>query len=247
MPSSVFVKINFISSLQSEPFCPLSLGFSQANMAPVFQGLDDLSPEDRNLFNQYGCGRSKPKPFNLVHKAFEYWADIIPSYQAASQNGYFITYGQLDRHANLLSNLLIRDGLKPRERVCIAAQRSIPMLVAILATLKSGCQYVPMDGGVVTEETMAHIFSDTEAPVIICMEKFEEKVKRNSSAWQRIHILDVIHEEDSATRQLMQRPNVPVDEKDGAYIIYTSGTVQPSETFNHWIDQLTLNRDYGQA
>ncbi|GME37132.1 AMP-dependent synthetase/ligase [Neofusicoccum parvum] len=189
-------------------------------MEPAFQNLESLPYHDRRQFIEFGRGRNKPRPFTLVHKAFEHIADIEPTLVAASHNGITITYGELERQANQLSNSLIQSGLQPRERVCVVVQRSISMLVAILAVLKSGCQYVPIDGGVVTEEMLAHIFSDTQAPVILCLAKFEDKVKRNTAPTQQIHVLDAAQTENYSTG----RPDVDVSEKDGAYIIYTSGT-----------------------
>ncbi|KAF4308163.1 AMP-dependent synthetase/ligase [Botryosphaeria dothidea] len=189
-------------------------------MEPAFQNLESLPYHDRRLFIEYGKGRNKPRPFTLVHKAVEHIADIQPELPAAHHNGATITYGELDRQANRISNSLIQSGLQPRERVCVVVQRSIPMLVAILAVLKAGCQYVPIDGGVVTEEMLAHIFSDTQAPAILCLLKFEDKVKRNTTPTQQIHVIDAAQSEDVSA----ERPNVDVSEKDGCYIIYTSGT-----------------------
>ncbi|EKG15692.1 AMP-dependent synthetase/ligase [Macrophomina phaseolina MS6] len=189
-------------------------------MEPAFQNLESLPYNDRRLFIEYGRGRNKPRPFNLVHKAFEHIAEIQPELEAARHNGNTITYSELDRQANRLSNLLVQLGLQPRQRVCVVVQRSISMLVAILAVLKAGCQYVPIDGGVVTEEMLAHIFSDTQAPFILCLSKFEEKVGRNIRPNQQIQVIDAVVSEDSSD----ERPSVEVNENDGCYIIYTSGT-----------------------
>ena len=192
-------------------------------MEPLFQNLKSLSAADRVLFNQFGRGHNKSRPFTLVHKAFEHFADAIPNSQAAHYGALSITYGELERQANILSNYLITEGLKPKERVCLVFSRSIPLLVSILAVLKAGCQYVPMDGGVVTEDSMAHVFSDTEAPFIICLSKFKEKARRKAKGWQRVIAVDEDVAMDTDVPELAQRPSVPVDENDGAYIIYTSG------------------------
>lgn len=187
-------------------------------MEPVFRGIESLSGQDKHLFNQFGRGQTIPRPFTLIHKAFEHFADIQPEQAAASHNGETITYGMLDCEANCLANLLVQQGLQPRQRVCVVVQRSIPMLVAILAVLKTGCQYIPIDGGVVTEQMLSHIFRDTQAPVILCLKKFEEKVKRMAAYDQQICVIDGPQPATSA-----ERLDVAVDEKDGAYIIYTSG------------------------
>ncbi|KAF4545955.1 Nonribosomal peptide synthetase 12 protein [Lasiodiplodia theobromae] len=188
-------------------------------MEPVFRGIENLSGQDKDLFNQFGRGQTIPRPFTLIHKAFEHFADIQPNQAAATHNGETITYGMLDCEANCLANLLVQQGLQPRQRVCVVVQRSIPMLIAILAVLKTGCQYIPIDGGVVTEQMLSHIFRDTQAPVILCLKKFEEKVKRMAAYDQQICVID-----DAQPATSAERLDVAVDEKDGAYIIYTSGT-----------------------
>lgn len=188
-------------------------------MEPAFQNLETLPYHDRRLFDEYGRGCNKLRSFILAHKAFEHIVDTQPDVVAATHDGSSVSYGELDRRANQLSNSLQKSGLQPRERVCVVVQRSIPMLVAILAVLKAGCQYVPIAGGIVTHEMLAHIFSDTQASVILCLAKFGDKVKRNSAPTQQIRVADAaLPETDSA-----ERPDVDVTEQDGAYIIYTSG------------------------
>jgi non-ribosomal peptide synthetase component F len=95
------------------------------------------------------------------------------------------------------------------------------MVVAILAVLKAGCQYVPLDGGVVTDEGLAHIIQDTKSPFVLCLERFAERVFRMSSKDTKVLVIDQL-----ATHLCVgntNRPSTSVTPRDGAYVIYTSG------------------------
>ncbi|KFY66362.1 hypothetical protein V496_02104 [Pseudogymnoascus sp. VKM F-4515 (FW-2607)] len=144
----------------------------------MFSGLETLCPTDRDLFRRFGHGARVEPGFSLVHKAFEDVVDTQPSLVAAEHDGNTVTYQELENLSNALANRLIQNGLRPRQRVCLVLQRSIDMVVAILAVIKCGCQYVPLDGGVVPGNVMLHIFHDTQAQFVLCLEKFHNKVQQ---------------------------------------------------------------------
>lgn len=192
-------------------------------MASSFQGLEDLTFSDRILFNQFGRGRVEPPPFKQIHKAFENVVDQQPNVIAVEQDGRNLTYHELEKAANGLANRLISRGLEPRQRVCLVVQRSLPMVIAMLAILKCGCQYVPLDGQVTAESALRHVFKDTGAPYILCLDKFQEKVQRLADTQTKIVVLDSSLEEPES----WDRPQVRIQKFDGAYAIYTSGSTGP--------------------
>ncbi|KAF2445308.1 acetyl-CoA synthetase-like protein [Karstenula rhodostoma CBS 690.94] len=185
-----------------------------------FQSISTLSTKDQILFMRFASGTTTSTPHNVVHEAFEYQVDANPALIAAKHDGSAITYADLDIRANRLANYLIKCGLKPQQRVCLVVQRSFDMLVGILAILKSGCQYVPLDGGVVSEEALQHTLRDTNASFVLALPKFASKVIQ--CAPQEVHIVCLgTNREVSAPSH---RPTVPVSAADGAYAIYTSGS-----------------------
>ena len=184
-----------------------------------FQSISTLSNEDQVLFAKFAYGPAVTPPHSLVHEAFENQVDTYPSAIAAKHAGNTITYAELDLAANRLANYLIESGLTPQQRVCLVMQRSIHMIVGILAVLKSGCQYVPLDGGVVSNEALQHTLSDTGASFILVLPKFEDRVKVYATQGAHIVCLGTNQEEFSPS----SRPPVRVAASHGAYAIYTSG------------------------
>jgi len=177
--------------------------------------------KELELFLQYGQGPTVLPSFSLIHKAFEYRADTQPYSVAAEYSGISITYAELELKSNALANSLINNGLQPRQRVCLVVQRSIHMLVGILAILKCGCQYVPLDGGVTPEHYISHLVRDTEASTILCLNAFVSKIKRCVPQDVSLVVLD--RDDDLLAKSSASRPIVDVGREDGAYIIYTSG------------------------
>ncbi|CBX90377.1 similar to amino acid adenylation domain-containing protein [Plenodomus lingam JN3] len=175
---------------------------------------------NNSLLSQFGTGPILPVPHHVVHEAFESIVDTYPAAIAAKFGDATITYRQLDIAANRLAHVLIDSGLKPRQRVCLVVQRSFEMLTGILAILKAGCQYVPIDGGVASEQAMRHIFRDTDARYILCLPRFSDKVRECAGGNAIILALDGDTGADART----ERPRVTVTARDGAYAIYTSGS-----------------------
>jgi non-ribosomal peptide synthetase component F len=100
------------------------------------------------------------------------------------------------------------------------------MVVFILAVLKAGGQYVPLDGGIVTDDTLGFDIADSDAPVVLCLPKFFDKVVRSIPDDRRniVNVLDLDSHSDLWRRGNPSHPMVEVSPDDGAYIIYTSGT-----------------------
>ena len=188
-----------------------------------FHGLERLSPTDQQLFRTFGQGPHIEPPFSLIHNAFESIADSQPSSPAVEHDGIIMSYRELEEAANMLANRLITNGLQPRQRVCMVVQRSTFMVIAILAILKCGCQYVPIDGGVIPEHSLRHIFHDAQATFILCLEKFLHKVQKVAHPESCVIVLDGASAIGLDVSSFATRPKIGVESCDGAYVIYTSG------------------------
>lgn len=191
-----------------------------------FYSVNGLSRDDERLFNLFGRGKPVAVPFPTVHQFFEDVVDRHPDAIAVQDaRGCTISYKELERRANVLTNrLTTMQGLRPRQRVCLVMSRSIEMMIAIMAVLKAGCQYVPLDGGVVTEESLSYILQDIAAGCCLCLGKFKEKVYRNTPKGSSIPVIALDDDEYNEWKGEDRRPNVHTSADDGAYIIFTSGT-----------------------
>jgi non-ribosomal peptide synthetase component F len=188
-------------------------------MTASFEGLQNLTFSDQILFNQFSRGRDNPPSFSLIHEAFESVVDQQPNGIAVEHDGRSLTYHELEKAANGLANRLISMGLQPQQRVCLVVQRSLPMVIAMLAVLKCGCQYVPLDGQVTAESALRHIMKDTRAPFVLCLERFLGKIQQLADTASKIVVLDASLEEPKAA----WRPAIGTKQSYGAYAIYTSG------------------------
>ena len=193
---------------------------------PQFSNMSGLTLEDRNLVSLFGRGPTLPVLHNTVHEAFEAIVDEYPTVVAAVHGDQKITYHQLDLAANRLAHHLINSGLRPKQRVCLVVQRSLEMLIGILAILKAGCQYVPIDGGVASDQALQHIFEDTEARFILCLPKFWDKVRE----FVRREAIVLELGMDTGAFYSPLRPNINVSPNDGIYAMYTSGKTSVADT-----------------
>ena len=190
--------------------------------------LASLSESDRHLFFQYGFGVSQKPAFGCVHHAFEHHVALSPSATAVEHLGSSISYAELDRQANGLAHYLRTLGVRPGVHVCLLIQRSIPMTVAIMAILKAGGSYVPLDGDLVTQSTLEFVLQDSSSPIVLAMEQFIPRVQ-HLARLQVISLERAILEHFSLSHQA--KPSDMSSPNDSVYVIYTSGEQIPCLLF----------------
>ncbi|MEV5412193.1 non-ribosomal peptide synthase/polyketide synthase [Thermopolyspora sp. NPDC052614] len=101
--------------------------------------------------------------------AFAAIARRHPRSAAVTYEGTELTYGELDEAANRLARALIARGVRPESRVAVALPRSAELIVALLAVLKAGGCYVPLDAGAPAAR-LHHILRDS-APVCLLTDR----------------------------------------------------------------------------
>lgn len=169
--------------------------------------LSDTEKEElTNGFNNTAAPYQKDK---TVVALFEAQAAAAPGQTAIVQLGQTLTYQQLNENANRLAHWLQEaKGIKAGDIVALQLERSIGLLTAILATLKLGATYVPIDPAY-PQERIDYMVSDSAC-----------KVKLDEAALQAFA--------QSANEYSQQNPAPASGADDLAYIIYTSGsTGQP--------------------
>ncbi|AXA24576.1 non-ribosomal peptide synthase/polyketide synthase [Pseudomonas putida] len=157
-----------------------------------------------------------------VHLQVQAQAERTPQAVAVVCAGQQYSYAELDARANRLARELIARGVGPEVRVGIAAERSLELVVAMLAVLKAGAAYVPFDPAYPAER-LAYMFDDSGIGLLLAQPALLTQLPLPQG-------LDVLALAPASAVQDGDfiAPQVAVDGEHLAYLIYTSGsTGQP--------------------
>ncbi|MCR6479405.1 amino acid adenylation domain-containing protein [Variovorax sp. ZS18.2.2] len=170
-------------------------------------------------FNESHAPAAEPM---LVHELIEAQAARRPDAQAIEYAGETLSYAELNAHANQLAHHLRALGVKPDDRVAICAERSLELVVALLATLKAGGAYVPLDP-VYPDERLAHMLGDSGAVVLLTQQRLDGRLQAPGRCVRVM--LDAAHPEWAlAPSHNPDRADVGLAPEHLAYVIYTSGS-----------------------
>ena len=134
----------------------------------------------------------------VLHELIEAQAKRTPHAPALVYEQQKLTYAELDARATRLAQALAARGVGPDVTVGLHVERSLEMVVGILAILKAGGAYVPIDTGFPAER-VAYMVSDSGARLVLTRESFNARDGGHATP-------------------------VPVEPHHLAYVIYTSGS-----------------------
>lgn len=135
-----------------------------------------------------------------------------------------LTFTEVNTRAEQLADYLSHKGLTPGKYVGICVERSPEMIIAVLAVLKVGCAYVPLDPDFPAER-LTFMLEDCQAALLVTQETLLLALFSNYRNPVICLDREQTHIKNAATRQSIQLPN---NAAECAYIIYTSGsTGQP--------------------
>ena len=154
----------------------------------------------------------------LVHELFEAQADQTPGAVAVVYGDERLTYRELDRRANRLAHHLRELGVGPEVRVGVALERSVDLVVALLAVLKAGGAYLPLDPSYPARR-LAFMLADAQVPVVVTEERLAERL---SARDVRVVRLDADRRRIAAASP--ERVASGVGAEGLAYVSYTSGS-----------------------
>ncbi len=153
-----------------------------------------------------------------LHEVFSQQAALHPHQTALIFEQESLTYEQLNERANRLAHHLIHLGVKPESRVGLWVNRSLEMVVAILAVLKAGGAYVPFDPDYPLERVV-YMLEDSQVSVLLTQVEFEKQLPPHQA---QIVLID--RDEADFAGEKPTDPEVSVHPDNAAYIIYTSGS-----------------------
>lgn len=158
---------------------------------------------------------------NLVDR-FEAMAGKYPEATAVSCAGRSLTYRELDRRANALALHFAGLGVHPGDLVALALDRDLEMVLAILATLKAGAVYVPVDPGY-PEDRIRTTVEDADVALVVATPEVCALFGERATLAGTAEALEALAGEGSDTG-----PGHGLTADSPAYVIYTSGsTGQP--------------------
>ncbi|MEQ4341334.1 amino acid adenylation domain-containing protein, partial [Pseudomonas syringae] len=154
---------------------------------------------------------------STIHQLFEEQVRVQPDAIAVVFEAQRLSYAKLNREANRLAHHLIGLGIVPDDRVAICVERGPAMIVGLLAILKAGAGYVPLDPAYPAER-LAYVLQDSAPAAVLVHTATADMLPLDS--------LPVINLDDAAVQtQYVQNPHVPgLNSSHLAYVIYTSGS-----------------------
>ena len=187
--------------------------------------LDVLTAAERRSLLRDWNDTARPVPAATLPGLFEQQAARTPDAPAVISAGAELTYIELNKRANRLARHLITLGAGPERLVAIAMPNSADVVVAMLAVLKSGAAYVPVDPGFPADRK-AFMLADTRAAIVLTTSGLAGSLPASAAVPLVLDdpvLAEVISGYPAADVRDGERrgPLVPAHP---AYVIYTSGS-----------------------
>ncbi|MCY8168726.1 non-ribosomal peptide synthetase DhbF [Bacillus spizizenii] len=180
-----------------------------------------LLPEEKKQVISEWNKTAKSEKLLSLQDMFEKQAILTPERIALICDDVQVNYQELNEKANRLAHLLIEKGLGPEQFVALALPRSPEMVASMLAVLKTGAAYLPLDPEFPADR-ISYMLEDAKSSCIITTEEIAARLPDGLSVPQLV--LDQTVTQEIVKRYSPDNPNVSVSLAHPAYIIYTSGS-----------------------
>ncbi|MCA6094662.1 amino acid adenylation domain-containing protein, partial [Streptomyces sp. SCA3-4] len=187
--------------------------------------LDVTTPGERALPPLPAASAAVPAPSAApLGELFARQAGRTPHAPALTYAGTTLTYDEVNARANRLAHLLMCQGVGPRTYVALSMPRSSDLVVALLAVLKTGAAYVPMDPAAPADRR-AFMLADSRPALLLTVSGAEEAEGEELGASVPRLVLDAPEVRAALDGAPSADPVVPELTTDSpAYVIYTSGS-----------------------
>ena len=200
-----------------------------------------LTPDERRqVLTEWNRTATEYERELCVHEVFEAQAQKSPTAVAVVFENQQLTYGELNRRATKVARRLIDLGVGPEAPVGICMERSPEMIVGMLAILKAGSAYLPLDR-TYPNERIDFMLNDAKVRVLLTQRALIGQLPKSDAL--------VVCVEEELAKEVIEKQN-PIAKRsasDLAYIIYTSGsTGQPKGTTvpHRGVVRLVRNTNY---
>ncbi|MFZ2649244.1 MAG: amino acid adenylation domain-containing protein, partial [Burkholderiaceae bacterium] len=194
------------------------LSHAAARLDTPIARLPLLTAQERDWLARVGTGRSRVLPAQFVHQSFEAHCLARPEATALRYRDQALSYAQLNQRANQLAHHLIAQGIGVEDGVVVCVEPSLDIAVALLAILKAGAVYVPLEPSYPAARIRA-ILEDTRPKIVLTQLRLLEKLPLDGVAHFAFDRDAALVEGAPTTNPLLR-----VDASQTASIYYTSGT-----------------------
>ncbi|HSD46983.1 MAG TPA: amino acid adenylation domain-containing protein, partial [Pyrinomonadaceae bacterium] len=174
--------------------------------------------ERRQMIEEWNATEAAFPENVCLHELFEKQVELTPDAVAVSFEDQGLSYAQLNARANRLANYLRRAGVGPETPVALYLERSIDQIVALLAVLKAGGAFLPLET-MHPKGRVQYVLNDAHAPVILAQQRTAAMLPEHTA---RVICLD--SDWSSVAAESEQAPANNTTPDNLAYVIYTSGS-----------------------
>jgi amino acid adenylation domain-containing protein/non-ribosomal peptide synthase protein (TIGR01720 family) len=176
-----------------------------------------LTPaEQRQILVEWNDNRLEYEPRNSIQEYFEEQAKKQPDAVAVVFENERVTFAELNARANQLANYLRKQGIGPEVLAGICVERTIQMVVAMLAVVKAGGAYVPLDP-VYPKDRLGFILEDARAPILLTQSHLVTDLPASNT---KVICLDKLN----VSNESAETPSNGANANNLAYVIFTSGS-----------------------
>ncbi|MBC2879822.1 MULTISPECIES: non-ribosomal peptide synthetase [Streptomyces] len=185
-----------------------------------------LEPAERERLLEQWNDTAADVPDTTLPELLQAQAARTPDAVALVFEGTPLTYAELNARANRLAHRLLADDIGPESTVAVLLERSAELVVALLAVLKAGAAYLPLDPGL-PPERLAYMLADAGPAAVVTR-------RSAAGAVAGAEVPCLVLDDPGTAADLAARPDtdpadgtdrpVPLDPEHPAYVIYTSGS-----------------------
>jgi len=197
---------NIISNVLSDP-------------ETVLSELEYLDESDREILSAFNDTAYPYKHTDSIVQMFERQVEKTPESTALIHENEELSYRELNKRANRLAHYMLNSGVKPGSLIPLCIDRSFDMVIAVLAILKTGGAYVPVDPEY-PEERIAYMLQDTAASYVLATSETLYKLKDHTAL--RLIVTD--KEDDLIRKQAEENPVTYAGADQLIFLLYTSGS-----------------------
>ncbi|GLH20901.1 non-ribosomal peptide synthetase [Pseudomonas atacamensis] len=173
---------------------------------------------ERQTLAQWNDNHAAYPAERLISQSFEARVAAHPQALALSHAGVALSYGELNRRANQLARHLVTLGVTAEVRVGVALPRSAELVIALMAVLKAGGTYVPLDPDYPADR-VAYMLDDSQAKVLLTQQALLAQLPSSEA-----HVVLVEAGGEAFASQAPDNLPARADSANLAYVIYTSGS-----------------------